>query len=704
MVGRLTILALVLAVPVVGQGVTQNPPVLNGLSLKSYAVDVDATETMATVVVEQIFYNPGARMAEADFFFPLPAGAAASGLELKMGGKYYGGNLLPETRARSIYDQITRRFRDPALLECTGKDLYRCRVFPVPARADASVRFAYRQPLVSDGTMRKLVLPLDATRFNRAPARKFSLTVRISTDKALQAIFCPTHAVTVKRIGLNKADVTLEARGAYLAGDLAIHYAVEDAPLGAVVSSYRPHAGRPGYFVLSLDAAFAKEKQKKAARDVVVAVDTSNSSGRNGVDTVAVAVADALATLRPKDRYSLMAFSTEPRVLCDFTHPGGDMKATIREMFAKQPASGRTRLGAAMIGASRQARSGRAGAGIILVTDGLETAPGADPVVVARDVAASGHRIGVCGVGHGVDAVRVDALGNSGEGDSAHPVNTRDLAKSVVHLLETTRAVPLTDIVVEVGGAMSIYPQRQRMLHPGEAILVAGRYAKGGEVTVRVSSKVSGERVVRNLKVTLAKRGGEPAVARMWASRRVGHLLDEARAKGDPGLHKEEIAALGRKHGIVTPHTSLLVLEENDQRNFLNGMKRQPLMNTKGGGAIKRRGTVTSAVNKRADLAKRIRALKRCTNGAADPFADLLGKNRARVRRAAGEAFYKSEDGTWVQHDLVGQDTSAAKKIKFLGEEWKRLAAREARLARILALGQKVLFVLEDGTMLQVVK
>jgi len=708
MVKRLLVIYAALfaaALPVAGQGIAgrgigqTNPPVLNSLSLTRYAVEVTASETSATVVVEEVFFNSGRRLAEADFYFPLPAAAAASGLELRMGDRYFGGNLLKNSRARSIYDEITRRSRDPALLECVGKDLYRCRVFPVPARGYAAVRFAYRQPLASDGAMRKLVLPLDAARFNRAPANRFTLKVHIRTEKALQAIFCPTHAVQVERKGLNEAVVSLDVAQAFLAGDLVLHYAVEDAPLGAVVSSCRT-PGKPGYFVLSLDAAFAREKQRNAPRDVVVAVDTSNSSGRSGVDAAAAAVAHALTTLGEKDRFALMAFSTEARLLCEFRHPGADqekLKATVRSLFSHQPPSGRTRLGAALTRASQQAELGLPGTGIILLTDGVSTAPGADPVQVARAVAAGGNRVGVCGVGAQADMVVLDALGESGAGDSAHPVRGSDLARSVSHLLETTRAVPLTDVVVEVGGATQVYPKTQRMLNAGESILVAGRYHRGGEVTVRISGQVSGERVVRTLKVSFANSGGDPAVARMWASRRVGTLLDDARAKNDPDLHKREIQRLGREYGIVTPHSSLLVLEQNDQRHFLKGMRRQPLLRTSGAGLVRRRGTITTAHNPRADVAARIRKLKRAAHGAANPFADLLGKNRARLRRAAGRTFYRGEDGTWVESSLTNREHEQVRQIVFLGEQWTKLAKLDPELAKILSLGRKVMFTMDDA-------
>ncbi|MHC4932563.1 MAG: VIT domain-containing protein [Planctomycetota bacterium] len=706
MVARIgSLVLLVLTLPVLAQTEAQVRPILNSLTLEQYSVQVEASEELAQVVVEELFFNPGGGMAEADFYFPLPVAAAASGLELKMGDRFYGGNLITSERARDIYRRITRRRRDPALLDCVGKDLFRCRVFPVPGRGRAAVRFAYTQPLAAEGPMRRLVIPLDAARFNRSPAERFALTVRIRGESALQAVLSPTHDVEIERPSAKEATIRLEAKRAYLAGDLVVLFSTDEAPLGAVVSSYRDRRGR-GYFLLSVDAAFAREQQEKAPRDVVLAVDTSNSTGRNGVDAAAAAVADAVSLLRAdKDRYALMAFGTEPRLISGFRHPGEETRAEIRALYAKEPVAGRTSLGGAIQGATTLASdTGRPGTGIILLTDGIETESGADALDLVRRTVEQGSRIGFCGLGSGADTVRLDALGARGEGDSAYAVRGRGLAGSVGRLLDSTRAVPLTDVQAVVKNAHQVYPRRLRMLRAGDPLIVVGRYDLSGNRTITISAKVGGEHVERTVDVKLRKRGGDPAVARMWAARRVGDLLDQARTKGKPELHKAEIRMLGRRYGIVTPHTSLLVLEEADQKRFLKGMKRQPIMNVAGGGTIRRQGTVTAEVAVRAELGERIKRLKQCRSGAANPFSDLLGANRLRMRSAGGRTFYRGEDGTWVEGALADTPPASARTVRFLSDEWLALADSDEESARILALGRQVLFTDGDGNAVRVME
>ncbi|MHC4490437.1 MAG: VIT domain-containing protein [Planctomycetota bacterium] len=698
---RIGLLLTLSFVPALAQQAPAARAILNGLFLKHYSVSIEASEELATVVVEETFFNSGRGLAEADFYFPLPAGSTASGLQLAMNGRYHGGNLLTRRRARRIYDEITGRNRDPALLDCVGKDLYRCRVFPVPGRDTASIRFAYRHPLASQGALRRLVVPLDAARFNRSPVEDFSLSIHIKTKSGLQAIFCPTHEVQVRQVSAREAFVELSAHRAYLARDLVLLYAVEDAPIGAVVSSYR--RGGRGYFVLSVDAAFAREQRRKAPRDVVLAIDTSNSSGRNGVDAAAAAVAEAVGGLRPQDRYALLAFSTDARLLSDLRHPGQATGEEVRALYARQPVAGTTRLGAAIRGAAEVAGQGHPGTGIILLTDGRASQEEKRAALQAAHAAArAGHRVGVCGVGDGVDTVHLDVLGDRGHGDSAYAARDKKLADGVRDLFESTRSVPLSEVEIEIEGVADLYPTEQRVQRSGETLLVAGRYSRPGPVQVRIKGKVNGEAVLHSFEVSLRHHGGDPSVARMWAARRIGHLLDDARAKRDSDRHKGQILALGRRFGIVTPHTSLLVLERDDQRRFLSGMKRRPLLQSVGGG-LKDRRTYTRAVTT-AELAARIKKLRRCRSGAVDPFADLIGENRLRMRRVGDRTFYRLDDGIWVEGDLLDRRPAEPRLVRFLSPEWSELAVSDPEVTRTLALGRSVLFRLPDGTAVQVVE
>ena len=51
-------------------------------------------------------------------------------------------------------------------------------------------------------------------------------------------------------------------------------------------------------------------------------------------------------------------------------------------------------------------------------------------------------------------------------------------------------------------------------------------------------------------------------IPRLWATRRVGYLLDEIRLHGENAELRDEVTDLARKYGIVTPYTAYLIVED----------------------------------------------------------------------------------------------------------------------------------------------
>ena len=81
--------------------------------------------------VEETFRNRGGTVQEADYMYPLPAGAAFQELQLSINGQLVSGEIMDAGRARQTYEEIVRRQRDPALVEWMGYGLLRARIFPI---------------------------------------------------------------------------------------------------------------------------------------------------------------------------------------------------------------------------------------------------------------------------------------------------------------------------------------------------------------------------------------------------------------------------------------------------------------------------------------------------------------------------------------------------------------------------------------------
>jgi Ca-activated chloride channel family protein len=105
-------------------------------------------------------------------------------------------------------------------------------------------------------------------------------------------------------------------------------------------------------------------------------------------------------------------------------------------------------------------------------------------------------------------------------------------------------------------------------LNPGQTLVAFGRYRGDGPGAVRIAGTLPGERREFADDVTFTANDTRHAfIPRLWATRRVGWLLDEIRLRGESKVLKDEVVRLAREHGIVTPYTAYLILEDEARRN-----------------------------------------------------------------------------------------------------------------------------------------
>ena len=94
------------------------------------------------------------------FHFPLPQDASISGFGMWIGDELVEADVVEKQRAREIYETILREKRDPGLLEWTGGNIFKARVFPIVA----ALREADQDHLHAGAAARRATATATATR------------------------------------------------------------------------------------------------------------------------------------------------------------------------------------------------------------------------------------------------------------------------------------------------------------------------------------------------------------------------------------------------------------------------------------------------------------------------------------------------------------------------------------------------------------
>ena len=145
------------------------------LQIAKLKIDIAVTGNIATTTFDITFYNPADKILEGEFNFPLADGQNISRYALDMNGILREGVVVEKAVARVAFEKTIRRKIDPGLVEKTGGNNFRTRIYPIPAKGYKRVVIGTEQPLsfAKEGLLYKLPL------YGAQPLQEFSITATI---------------------------------------------------------------------------------------------------------------------------------------------------------------------------------------------------------------------------------------------------------------------------------------------------------------------------------------------------------------------------------------------------------------------------------------------------------------------------------------------------------------------------------------------
>lgn len=144
---------------------------LRPLELNRYELSVRILDFLVETTATYTFHNPKSEQVEGVFEFPLPEGVTVDGYALDVNSELIDGVALPRERATFVFDTIEKRGIDPGLVEQTGQNAFRSRIFPIPGHGERTIRIRYTDRITSstytvpttfDGTIAEYSVDIEA--------------------------------------------------------------------------------------------------------------------------------------------------------------------------------------------------------------------------------------------------------------------------------------------------------------------------------------------------------------------------------------------------------------------------------------------------------------------------------------------------------------------------------------------------------------
>ena len=704
------------------------------MEVQEQKVSIKVTDQIAETTVKQVFYNPNRSRLEGHFIFPVPKGAVLTDFRMDINGEMQKAELLKAEKARKIYEDIVRNAQDPALLEYAEHDLYKVRIFPIEPNSTKRTRVTYKQVLKKDSGLVSYKYPLNTGKYSAKPIKNLSVKMEIESQTPLKSIYSPSHEVEIKRGGAKKAVIGYEQKNVLPENNFAIYFTPQKTELGLNLLTHRPDPDEDGYFLLLLSPGIDVKQEKVVEKDVAFVLDTSGSMAGKKIEQAKKALEFCLHNLNDGDRFEVVRFSTEAEMLFSELKEVSDKsrKKALKFVGGLKPIGGTAINDALAATLKLRPEKSKRPFVVIFLTDGRPTVgiTGEKQIVQNVKDEAGKTRVFCFGIGNDVNTHLLDKITESTRAFSQYVLPSEDIEVKVSQFYTKINEPVLADPDVVVSWEANLkqfYPAPLPDVFKGDQMVVVGRYSGKGKGDLLLAGMVNGKQVKMQYPVEFQAESDEhDFIPRLWATRRVGYLLDQIRLHGENKELKEEVTTLAKKYGIVTPFTAYLILEDDRinnvavNRRLLGGIDRDAgavraleenlkslKMDKSGAGAVAAaraqqhllqakapNSGLTMSNTEAAGSTANLRASAQTVNYFAGARGGQVQQN---IRFVAGRSFY--QNGTcWIDAEVQALKKKTKKiRIKFGSKSYFELLAEKPAALRWISLGKHVEFVLDGN-------
>jgi Ca-activated chloride channel family protein len=566
------ILVLALALSVSADGMIMPEEVTQDyVGVRYHHVTVTIDGIHAVTEVEQEFYNPYLLPVTGRYLFPVAPDMLVTDFQVTLGGVQQSAvRQDAATTNRILYDMVAQR-RDPSLLQYIDWETLALDI-NLPAHGSHIMMLRYEEVLTPDNESFHYRYIMSTERYSVQPLESASITVRIR-DSEVTNLYSPTYPIVI-RSGNGVIEARWTGQNVNPSQDFDLFFTTANDGFGGMFLT-GTHQDQP-YFLFLFSPEMDAEPGSALPKDIVFVIDRSGSMGGEKILQAQGALRQILGQLNSNDRFSIVGFDDVISVFSANLQPVNEDSITEAYGFVDElTARNSTDIGAALqTGLEIMTRSEtRASATemIVFLTDGLPTAGLIDDASIMQLVEQHNRehtvRIHAFGVGYDVNTHLLDRLAAENGGVVTY-VQPGENLETVLGRFYAQIANPvLTDIHITFDGveAADLFPQAIPDMFQGSSLVLAGRYQPSADrVAVRVQGNAGDVEREYVYQFDLGETGDHDFVSRLWATRRIGYLLDVVRVEGETEAVRSEIQILGFNHGIVTPYTTFIISPQTD--------------------------------------------------------------------------------------------------------------------------------------------
>jgi Ca-activated chloride channel homolog len=574
------------------------------LPLQHTAVRARIDAYLATVQVEQLYFNPYSEKIEVVYVFPLPEDAAVSEFVMKVGERTIRGLVRERAEAERIYAEARQQGFVASLLTEERPNVFTQKVANIEPGRDIAIALTYYNPLPyrDDGYVFSFPTVV-GPRFNPAgqtdgigavarsapgssgqstevsylapgeeSGARFSLEVELDAGVGIESIDSPTHAIAVKALDEQRRHVELAAGVAIPDRDFVLRYRVAGGTIKSAFLDHRDERG--GFFTMVLMPPASDVAIGRSPVEHVFVLDCSGSMSGVPIERSKAAVRRVLSKLEPPDTFQIINFSMSASALGPkpVVADRGNIERGLHYLDGLNGEGGTMMIEGIKAALDFPHQEGHVRL-VTFLTDGYI---GNEAEILAAIHQKLGRsRIFSFGVGSSVNRYLLEQMAKVGQGAVAYvglgdahddPGKSlkRDDERAVDAFFDRIARPALSDVSIDWQGMQvsEVFPSRTPDLWAGRPVVISGRFDGAVGERIRVRGRLAGQALVLDVPLVRDARPTRPAIAQVWARMKIADLSERSLWEGDGPALVEQIKKVALDFGLLSQFTAFVAVDD----------------------------------------------------------------------------------------------------------------------------------------------
>ena len=558
----------------------------NGSHINALLLDTDVKFDVSGMIVrakvKQRFKNTSNLWAEGIYVFPLPENAAVDHFKLHIGERQIEGQIQERSQAKKTYETAKNEGRQAGLVEQQRANVFTTSLSNIAPDDQITVEIEYQQTLeYKDGRYRLRFPMVIGPRFHAtnnsmaqdnidtdvstvtSETRVNPVYIHISLDAGvpLAELDSTYHAIDIKQTGSHRYSIALAPGKIFADRDFELVWSPEPSHQPQTAVFTEQHEGYEYALVSVLPPELDSLGQQLLPRDVVFILDVSGSMSGTSIEQAKASLIQALARLKPQDRFNIIWFNDRTERLYPRTKPATTESIQYAGMIInKLDANGGTMMHPALALALNEQPEFSRVRQIIFLTDGNVDNEQELFGLISKQL--GDNRLFTVGIGSAPNSHFMRKAARAGRGTFTYIGDIAEVQQKTNALLETLEAPALVNIDMRIDGLdVEVFPIPIPDLYLGEplTVLIRGRQLNN-YITLYGDFGESGWQK----KIELFDSVNHPGIRTAWARSKIASLLEQqhdAYTQEERDALKNHIVQTSINHHLVSRFTSLVAVD-----------------------------------------------------------------------------------------------------------------------------------------------